>query len=481
MPVVTENWMNTSRRRPHYHFTSANGWINDPNGLIFHHGIYHLFYQHNPLDTTWGNIVWGHAESRDLIHWQHRNFLLTSGDDIQEAFSGSAIALDDQSFLLVYTGITNRRGSRIQQQYLTRYHCQNDMCEGHDDKPYCIIVNPGITDFRDPFHYQDPDSPDVHALILTCGTYLQIYYSTDLQTWNCAGEPSLPDFPEGWILECPMVIKIPNLPTDGIAKTFYTWMLIVSALDTTTKRSLVYAIPGTLSGIVFIPKPGISWRNIDLGHDFYAPQIWSGMTRTIWIAWMNNWAYAERTGQPDWNGNLTMPRELYFDSIHQLLIQRPVDEMETVFENNKILYHTNRYDHPIHIPLKGPVCISIHTAGVLRKSTVILKLQTDGHLLATIQVHVSMRRQTCVLHLDRQWVDTPWTCIESVISWFSTDIQMELYIDSMTVELFLDGGRHVLTERVEDLCDQLTVQSDSLPACPTEVSVRNIRRASPSI
>ena len=188
-----------------YHFTPAKGWTNDPNGTIYIDGEYHLFYQHYPDNTIWGPMHWGHAVSKDLINWTHKNIAIYP-DENGYIFSGSCIYTEDfqgkPAILAFYTSHNSDSG---EQQQCLAYSFDFENFEKYEGNP--IIKNPKTSedfqqDFRDPKVFKNPVKKGF-SMVLAVGKMLRFYYSEDFINWDFTGEfdPSIKGF--GGICECP--------------------------------------------------------------------------------------------------------------------------------------------------------------------------------------------------------------------------------------------------------------------------------------
>jgi beta-fructofuranosidase/levanase len=199
--------------RPVFHFTPAENWANDPNGLVFFDGEYHLFYQHNPLGIRWGHMSWGHAVSRDLVHWDHLPVALRETDEFM-AFSGSAVVDRKNTsrfgsegrppLVAVYTAY--RPDSGHQSQYIAYSLDRGRTWTQYSDNP---VLDINSTDFRDPkVFWYEPDGKWLMVIALPTERKVRFYSSEDLKTWK-----RLSDFgPAGAIggaWECPDLFELP--------------------------------------------------------------------------------------------------------------------------------------------------------------------------------------------------------------------------------------------------------------------------------
>jgi fructan beta-fructosidase len=308
--------------RPQFHFTPEKNWMNDPNGLVYYDGEYHLFYQYNPNGNDWGYMHWGHAVSTDLLHWEHLPVAIypdeNSGDKERcTAFSGSAI-VDENNLLgkqignvktLVIFYTSQKCGQRI--AFSTD---KGRSWEKFGDNP--IIPFDETDDARDPkVFWHEASKKWVMVLYRKSNENdnskgFSFYTSGNLVNWEW--QSHIPGF-----YECPDLVelKVDNRPEESI------WVLFDG--DGTY-------LFGTFDGEKFTPSSGK--LNSDWGKNYYATQTWSNIPgndgRTIQIAWMRGGKYPDMP----FNGQMSFPCELSVikASTGYRLIRKPVAEIEHI-------------------------------------------------------------------------------------------------------------------------------------------------------
>jgi fructan beta-fructosidase len=320
--------------RPQFHFSPEINWTNDPNGLVHFDGEYHLFYQYNPLGNSWGHMSWGHAVSKDLVHWEHLPISLAEEDGIM-IFSGCALVDwkntcglgrgDLPPLIAVYTG----HGRDLQTQNLAYSHDRGRTWTKYADNP---VLDIGERDFRDPkVFWHEHTQKWVMVVALAAQKKVQFYGSQDLKAWEFLsdfGPAGVKDKPN-W--ECPDLFELPIEGEPGQTR----WVLEADMGDG--------AIAGGSGGEYFVgefdgtrfrsdyPLDEIRW--VDFGRDFYAPVSWSDVPesdgRRIWIGWMNNWQSHMLPTHP-WRGAQSVPRVLSLrrTPVGLRLVQRPIVELE---------------------------------------------------------------------------------------------------------------------------------------------------------
>lgn len=305
--------------RPQYHFSPPANWINDPNGLVYYEGEYHLFYQHHPDGLKWGPMHWGHAVSPDLVHWTHLPIALYP-DAIGQIWSGSAVAdVDNTSGLVPGGGLVA----------IFSYHDQSQGVAYSLDKGRTWAMyarNPVLPavgkDFRDPkvFWYEPVRQ---WIMVIAAGDRAQIYRSANLLTWRFASEFG-ENLPVG-LWEVPDLFP---LTVDGQTK----WVLLASVGGAPAGGSGVRYFIGDFDGMTFTPDDVTEALWLDYGPDNYAGTTWNDAPdgRRIYIGWMNNWMYGQDIPTTPWRGAMTVPRDLALRSTPDglRLIQTPVRELE---------------------------------------------------------------------------------------------------------------------------------------------------------
>lgn len=319
--------------RPGFHFTAEKNWLNDPNGLVWYAGEYHLFYQHNPFGDTWGHMSWGHAVSRDLLRWEHLPVAIPEKDGIM-AFSGSAV---------VDHANTSGFGTPTNPPMVAIYTGHR---EGRQDQRIAWSLDKGRTwtlfagnpvldvqkaDFRDPkVFWHAPTKRWVMVVALPVERKVSFYASTDLKKWEF-----LSDFgPAGsvaGIWECPDLFEVPVQGTNE-----KRWVLNTNLGDhTVSGGSGAQYFTGTFDGKAFhadpLPPGVINW--VDYGRDMYAAVTWNDTPdkTPLWVGWMSNWKYAGATPTSPWRCAMSLPRtlELRKSGDRFTLLQNPVKTLES--------------------------------------------------------------------------------------------------------------------------------------------------------
>jgi fructan beta-fructosidase len=329
-----------STPRPRYHFSPPQNFMNDPNGLVFYDGEYHLFYQYNPFGDVWGHMSWGHAISRDIVHWVHLPVALYE-EDGSMVFSGSAVA-DSQNtsgfgvpgeppLIAIYTGHTPEE----QTQNLAYSIDRGRTWTKYSSNPVIAI---GAREFRDPkVFWHEATRTWIMVTVLADKHKVRFDGSTDLRHWT-----HLSDFgPAGAVdgaWECPDLFSLAVEDQPERRK----WVLKVDVLKDIGAQYFI----GDFDGTRFIndATDGPILR-VDYGEDFYAAQSWSDEPngRRIWIGWLNNWHYANAIPTSPWRGLFSIPRELHLRRYSEglRLVQQPVEELKQL---RQLLYHVTDTD-----------------------------------------------------------------------------------------------------------------------------------------
>lgn len=300
--------------RPQFHFSPPKNWLNDPNGMVYYEGEYHLFYQYYPDDTVWGPMYWGHAVTADLVNWEHLPVALAP-DDLGYIYSGSAV-IDWENTAgfgkkVMVAAFTYHDPETLQQRQAIAYSSD----KGHHWTKYAgnpvIPTPPNVRNFRDPkvIWYDSGDGDGHWVMSLAAGHAILFYTSPNLKDWEPSGSFGFGHGSASGVWETPDLFE---LPVDGSSET--RWVLTVGVGDgASAGGSGTQYFIGDFDGETFTnenPKGTILWA--DFGSDFYAAQSWSDEPdgRRIWLAWMNNWRYAGGVPTSTWRGSMTIPREL---------------------------------------------------------------------------------------------------------------------------------------------------------------------------
>ncbi len=328
--------------RPQYHFSPRANWINDPNGLVYFDGEYHLFYQHNPFGTRWGHMTWGHAISRDLVHWRELPPALAEEGSTM-IFSGSCVVDKTNSsgfgrgstppMVAIYTGHQENR----QSQHIAYSTDKGRTWTKYNANP---VIDLAKKDFRDPkVFWHEPTRRWVMVVLLPTEKKALFFNSINLRQWTKTGEFTSPDSP-ATIWECPDLVEV---PVDNAVERKWVLLLSMGSNAPAGGSGMQYFV-GRFDGKTFVSesKPGEP-RYVDYGKDYYAAITYNnlpvrGNRGPISIGWMNNWQYANDLPTTVFRGAMTLPRELKLagqtdgKSTRYHLRQRPVQELKQLLD-----------------------------------------------------------------------------------------------------------------------------------------------------
>ena len=335
--------------RNQYHFSPQENWMNDPNGLVFYDGEYHLFYQYYPDSNVWGPMHWGHAVSEDLTHWEHLPIALYP-DSLGDIFSGSAVIdwdntsglsddIDRPPMIAFFTHhlMEGEKSGAIDFQYQSLAYSldKGRTWTKYHDNP--VIDNPGIKDFRDPKVIWDGEQ---WVMVFAAYDKIKFYTSDNLIDWKFSSDFGQGFGAQGRPWECPDLF--PLVADDGEKK----WVLIVSiGREALNGGSGTQYFVGEWDGQKFssdLEPSEIQW--LDQGKDNYAGVTWSDVPesdgRRLFIGWMSNWQYAQVVPTTVWRSAMTIPRELSLKKKNEkyVVIQRPVEELKQLRQQTAPLH-----------------------------------------------------------------------------------------------------------------------------------------------
>ena len=437
--------------RPEYHFTPPQNFMNDPNGLVFYDGEYHLFYQYNPFSSAHEHLSWGHAISSDYLHWEHLPVALREEDGI-EIFSGSAVVdwnntsgfgtQDQPPLIAIYTG-----HSRVEQtQNLAYSNNRGRTWTKYAGNPVIAI---GSLQFRDPkVFWHEPIHRWIMVTALADQQKVRFDGSPDLIHWT-----HLSNFgPEGRVddeWECPDMFLMNVEEQPDLQK----WILKVDVNHSILGQYFI----GHFDGLRFINDASSEQvLRVDYGKDFYAAQSWSDVPdgRRIWIGWMNNWDYAKVIPTSPWQGLLSIPRQLQLRQYPEglLLVQEPIKELTDMRQS---LYHAADADidsvNSQLANLKMDIATEIQvefTLGTARELDI--KICT-GYVEETV---IGYDAQTQELFLDRRhsgditFSDKFDGVHRAPLVPEQGKINLHIFVDACSIEVFANHGLIVISDLI---------------------------------
>ena len=465
------------KHRPQFHFSPEEKWMNDPNGMVFFNDEYHLFYQYHPFGTTWGPMHWGHAVSKDLIHWEQLSIGLYP-DEHGAIFSGSAVVdwnntsgffQDGPGLVSIYTSADNYPDSdRPRQRQSLAYSNDNGRTWiKYEGNPVLSDVN--ITDYRDPKVFWH-DETNKWVMVLATGQSVTIYTSANLKDWEFASEFGNKAGSHDGVWECPDLFQLPVDGDENIQK----WVMFVSIGDNHNFKegSRTQYFIGDFDGTTFVNEntdETILW--MDHGRDNYAGVSWSDIPaedgKRIYIGWMSNWRYANQVPTEEWRSAMTLPRELSLTSSKEgvRLVQRVVPEINSIRKGSEVYQDlTIGTNQPAIFNLFSPLMeVNIELKKQTSNSFGIV-LQSSDDEKTVIRYDVEMEK----LFVDRTEAgdnsfSESFAAVQDVfLKMENNKINLQIFIDASSIEVFAEDGKVAFTSLIfpKKPYEQLVLFSD---------------------
>jgi sucrose-6-phosphate hydrolase SacC (GH32 family) len=404
--------------RPQFHFTSRTNWLNDPNGLVFYRGEYHLFFQHNPAGINWGNMTWGHAVSTDLLHWKQLDDAIAP-DRLGTIFSGSAVidwhntaALqtgEEKPLVAIYTSAGGTSPASNGQPFTQSIAASNDRGRTFRKYDHNPVLGHIIGGNRDPkVIWHGPSKKWVMALYLD-GDQYALFSSPDLKQWK-----KLCDIPRFGSGECPDIFELPIEGVQGKSRWIF-W-----------GGNNTYLI-GDFDGTKFVNESGP--HRFEFGANYYAAQTYSDIPaadgRRIQIGWMSGGKYPRMP----FNQQMSFPGELVLrqTSAGLRLCKQPVRELDSLHGEKFAWSGTLKQgDNPL-AAVKGD----------------LFHVRMDVEPAAA--GHVSFSIRGAKLDYDPQRGELSLRGKTAVVTPRAAKLKLQILIDRSSIEVFADGGRIVMS------------------------------------
>ena len=460
--------------RPQFHFSPEKKWMNDPNGLLFYKGTYHLFYQYFPGDIVWGPMHWGHATSKNLIHWKHKKIALFP-DKLGLIFSGSAVIDTNNTSglgttenppmvaIFTYHNMEIEKAGKIntQSQGLAYSLDEGETWTKYKGNP--IIGNNSLKDFRDPKVFWNPKTK-LWNLVLVAGDHVQFYSSKNLIDWTYMSQFGKNIGAHGGVWECPDLFKL-----KVESSTAEKWVLLISINPGAPNggSGTQYFI-GDYDGKSFkTNQKDIKW--LDYGSDNYAGVTYNNAPNNerLFIGWMSNWLYARNTPTKNWRSAMTLPRKLSLQKTgsNYVLKNSPIQELETItipeysqellpIEANKKI--TLEYNHlnQSQISFKAFAKNLKLTFSNEINDSLVLVYDHKMNSFSIDRTHSGLVNFEADFGKSIHKTETP--------NLTTPTLEYQIILDWSSIEIFLNGGIYSFTEQIfpNKPYTKLSIQSD---------------------
>lgn len=440
--------------RPVYHHTPAYGWMNDPNGMFYKDGVYHLYFQYNPYGSVWGNMHWGHSTSTDLMHWKFEGCAIVP-DAWGAIFSGSCVVDHNNTagfgkgaVVAFYTSAKATPWGDVQSQSMAYSLDNGKTFTKYEGNP---ILTSSEKDFRDPkvFWY----APGKHwVMMLAVGQHMEIYSSVNLKEWKKESEFGAMQGAHGGVWECPDLVEI---PVEGTREK--KWVLICNLNPGGPfGGSAAQYFVGSFDGKKFVNESPTQTKWMDWGKDNYATVTWNNAPdgRCIALGWMSNWQYANNVPTRQYRSANTLARDLTLYREGQELYLKSTPSVEVkkargkkvsipsfrVSEKHEIvnLFEDNQGAYEVEI--------LIQNAGASKIAFCLLNDKGEK-----VSMYYDLNRKQFVM--DRSESGTvdfskDFPAVTVAPANVDKELTLRLFVDRSSIEAFGEDGKFVMTNLV---------------------------------
>lgn len=445
---------NRETYRPVYHHTPVYGWMNDPNGMFYKDGVYHLYFQYNPYGSMWANMTWGHSTSTDLTHWTYEGTAIVP-DAWGAIFSGSCVVDKDNTagfgkgaVVAFYTSAKSTPWGDVQSQSMAYSLDNGKTFIKYEHNP---ILTSTERDFRDPkvFWY----APGKHwVMMLAVGQEMQIYSSGNLKEWKKESSFGAMQGAHGGVWECPDLVEV---AVEGSKEK--KWVLICNLNPGGPfGGSAAQYFVGSFDGKKFVNESPTQTKWLDWGKDNYATVTWSNAPagRCIALGWMSNWQYANNVPTTQYRSANTLARDLtlYRAGGELYLKSKPSPEIKKArAEEKKISTFEVKGNYEVASLLadnKGAYEIEMT---IENKGTSKIDFSLMNEKGEKVAMYYDVVRKQFVMDRSASGIvgfsrDFPAVTVAPVRN--TDQIHLRLFIDRSSVEAFGEDGDYVMTNLV---------------------------------
>lgn len=440
--------------RPVYHHTPAYGWMNDPNGMFYKDGVYHLYFQYNPYGSVWGNMHWGHSTSTDLMHWKFEGCAIVP-DAWGAIFSGSCVVdhentagFGKEAVVAFYTSAKSTPWGDIQMQSMAYSLDNGKTFTKYEGNP---ILTSSEKDFRDPkvFWY----APGKHwVMILAVGQHMEIYSSVNLKEWKKESEFGAMQGAHGGVWECPDLVEI---PVEGSREK--KWVLICNLNPGGPfGGSAAQYFVGSFDGKKFVNESPTQTKWMDWGKDNYATVTWNNAPdgRCIALGWMSNWQYANNVPTRQYRSANTLARDLTLYREGQELYLKSTPSVEVKKARGKKVsipsFKVSEKHEIVNLfeEKQGAyeVEIVIQNAGASKIAFCLLNDKGEK-----VSMYYDLNRKQFVMDRSESGTvdfskDFPAVTVAPVN--VNKELTLRLFVDRSSIEAFGEDGKFVMTNLV---------------------------------
>lgn len=444
---------NKEKFRPVYHHTPAYGWMNDPNGMFYKNGVYHLYFQYNPYGSVWGNMHWGHSTSTDLMHWKFEGCAIVP-DAWGAIFSGSCVVDHNNTagfgkgaVVAFYTSAKATPWGDVQSQSMAYSLDNGKTFTKYEGNP---ILTSSERDFRDPkvFWY----APGKHwVMMLAVGQHMEIYSSANLKEWKKESEFGAMQGAHGGVWECPDLVEI---PVEGTREK--KWVLICNLNPGGPfGGSAAQYFVGSFDGKKFVNESPTQTKWMDWGKDNYATVTWNNAPdgRCIALGWMSNWQYANNVPTRQYRSANTLARdltlyregqELYLKSTPSVEVKKARGEKVSISsfkvsdKHEVMLFNDGQGAYEIEMVIQNAGSSKIGFALLNEKGE-----KVDMYYDLNRKLFVMDRSESGIVDFSR---DFPAVTVAPVNT--DKELTLRLFVDCSSVEAFGEDGKFVMTNLV---------------------------------
>lgn len=445
---------NRETYRPVYHHTPMYGWMNDPNGMFYKDGVYHLYFQYNPYGSMWANMTWGHSTSTDLTHWTYEGTAIVP-DAWGAIFSGSCVVDKDNTagfgkgaVVAFYTSAKSTPWGDVQSQSMAYSLDNGKTFIKYEHNP---ILTSTERDFRDPkvFWY----APGKHwVMMLAVGQEMQIYSSGNLKEWKKESSFGAMQGAHGGVWECPDLVEV---AVEGSKEK--KWVLICNLNPGGPfGGSAAQYFVGSFDGKKFVNESPTQTKWLDWGKDNYATVTWSNAPagRCIALGWMSNWQYANNVPTTQYRSANTLARDLTLYRVggELYLKSKPSPEIKKArAEEKKIPTFEVKGNYEVASLLadnKGAYEIEMT---IENKGTSKIDFSLINEKGEKVAMYYDVVRKQFVMDRSASGIvgfsrDFPAVTVAPVRN--TDQIHLRLFIDRSSVEAFGEDGEYVMTNLV---------------------------------